>query len=649
MRLMTIAVWSFINIIFFGMCGYMYLVWSKYWISMPKEDLQQSIESQLMSFDGVTRSSDKHQQSLLLAKVRRSAVGHYRKNKVANKANNTGIADNKVIKKSHGSPRFPNIHSPVLEFDSGRYSCNDSTSIQCVGITSSFRELVEKEFHRVLMIWEAASAGEVLCALGRVRVRTVTRQDQPFARLGFSVPPAPLQPERAFNTCAVVSSSGALLGSGLGSFIGFSTSDLHLTNTTLQAIYCTSDKKKMPVDLNAVKNQFKQTWLTTILSLILFAGVTYFLLWAESHTIQSNLMLEELVSSAVSIDVHTGDEAARYEGRVVHIVGPLRILEPISEPDYNIQVQAVKLRKRVQMYQWIEETTEQENFLSEPAEESQKTYWYHKDWRDYVVDSNLFYIRPGHHNPTSMPLFSETHIAENVKIGWLFLGVDVKRKVNDYYEIWSDSRPERSDIKLHSGFYYHGESALQHEVGDLRIHFSYAGREDDIDGVLQSYSPGNFPGADPISLLRKGSFSLQQLHDLESRAANVNTWKYRILGFVQVFASAMTLHPDWITFSTVPVDIEQLATVYKDLGQPGPFVFIHSFGHVDSMGLYFMNGVSRVGEGGDCGLQAADVNDPVRAAQAPAAKVPSPLHRHPSLFLVFLYVAVTLSANTNLL
>ncbi|XP_073943461.1 transmembrane protein 43 homolog [Choristoneura fumiferana] len=311
----------------------------------------------------------------------------------------------------------------------------------------------------------------------------------------------------------------------------------------------------MPVDLNAVKNQFKQTWLTTILSLILFAGVTYFLLWAESHTIQSNLMLEELVSSAVSIDVHTGDEAARYEGRVVHIVGPLRILEPISEPDYNIQVQAVKLRKRVQMYQWIEETTEQENFLSEPAEESQKTYWYHKDWRDYVVDSNLFYIRPGHHNPTSMPLFSETHIAENVKIGWLFLGVDVKRKVNDYYEIWSDSRPERSDIKLHSGFYYHGESALQHEVGDLRIHFSYAGREDDIytavgiieDGVLQSYSPGNFPGADPISLLRKGSFSLQQLHDLESRAANVNTWKYRILGFVQVFASAMTLHPDWIT------------------------------------------------------------------------------------------------------
>lgn len=58
-----------------------------------------------------------------------------------------------------------------------------------------------------------------------------------------------------------------------------------------------------------------------------------------------------------------------------------------------------------------------------------------------------------------------------------------------------------------------------------------------------------------------------------------------------------------------------------------------------------MNGVSRVDEGGGCGLQAADVNDPRRSAQAPAAKAPSFLHRHPSLFPVFLYVAITHSAD----
>lgn len=73
-----------------------------------------------------------------------------------------------------------------------------------------------------------------------------------------------------------------------------------------------------------------------------------------------------------------------------------------------------------------------------------------------------------------------THIYLLYSLKNYISGLEVKRKVSDYYEIWSDSRPERTDIKLHSGFYYHGESALQHEVGDLRIHFSYAGREDDI-------------------------------------------------------------------------------------------------------------------------------------------------------------------------
>jgi hypothetical protein len=78
---------------------------------------------------------------------------------------------------------------------------------------------------------------------------------------------------------------------------------------------------------------------------------------------------------------------------------------------------------------------DQENFLTEPGDETQKTYWYHKDWRDYVVDSALFYIRPGHHNPTSMPMFSETHIAENVKIGWLYLGTVNTLLNTDYYSL----------------------------------------------------------------------------------------------------------------------------------------------------------------------------------------------------------------------
>ncbi|XP_026726043.1 beta-galactoside alpha-2,6-sialyltransferase 2 [Trichoplusia ni] len=261
MKAAAMSVWVFINLLFFGMCGYLYLIWSQYWMYIEKQRLFNKIPGgpQKTMASGLNYQSpyspDKYQSKIFnstlridsIRKNRRSAVGGLWSGGVSMQASNKTSGSNihpsnNIVRKSHGSPRFPNIHKPLLEFDSDKYFCDDFLSADCEERTAEFKELLLKEFHRVLMgeskVFRSgleahntydvrydssnrkeASKKEVMCSLKAVKVRTVRASDEPFARLGFKIPRLALHQGRHYNTCAVVTSAGALLGSRLGDFI----------------------------------------------------------------------------------------------------------------------------------------------------------------------------------------------------------------------------------------------------------------------------------------------------------------------------------------------------------------------------------------------------------------------------------------------
>lgn len=128
----------------------------------------------------------------------------------------------------------------------------------------------------------------------------------------------------------------------------------------------------------SVLEQFRESWLTAIIGSILFATGMCLLFWNEVRILENYVFIYggfivrrinfhcfqgRAVKVAYSLDEALRNVAVlsnpfkllpEFEGRLIYISGSLSISEPLTEPDYGIIVSSIKLKRRVQMYQWVE-------------------------------------------------------------------------------------------------------------------------------------------------------------------------------------------------------------------------------------------------------------------------------------------------------
>nr|CAH7714285.1 unnamed protein product [Callosobruchus chinensis] len=190
--------------------------------------------------------------------------------------------------------------------------------------------------------------------------------------------------------------------------------------------------------------------------------------------------------------------------------------------EYGIAVQAVKLKRRVQMYQWVEERNPRDDDLTSGGAISDD-YYYVTEWRDRLVDSTAFYVRHGHENPKQ-----------------------IKEKFDDWVEVTSDERPERHDVKLHMGIYYHCEDIWNPQVGDIRVQFYYAGAAGESVTIIARQDNGflipyETTRGHKIALLRYGNLNINQMFSAEHFDARIETWKLRGIGIFILYASCVCL------------------------------------------------------------------------------------------------------------
>ncbi|VEN60859.1 unnamed protein product [Callosobruchus maculatus] len=289
--------------------------------------------------------------------------------------------------------------------------------------------------------------------------------------------------------------------------------------------------------------EFQRSWLTSLIGLGLFLTGVWLLTWNEGRAVHHAHSLDETYNSAITLSPYEGLRP-EYDGRVVHISGPLEVDEPLTEMEYGIAVQAVKLKRRVQMYQWVEERNPRDD--DDLTGGTISDYYYVTEWRDRIVDSSAFYVRHGHENPKEIPLPTVTYIAPVVRVGALLIGRQIKEKFDDWVEVTSDERPERHDVKLHMGIYYHCDDIWNPQVGDIRVQFYYAGAAGESVTIIARQDNGflvpyETTRGHKIALLRYGNLNINQMFSAEHFDARIETWKLRGIGIFILYASCVCL------------------------------------------------------------------------------------------------------------
>ena len=153
------------------------------------------------------------------------------------------------------------------------------------------------------------------------------------------------------------------------------------------------------------------------------------------------------------------------EGKLTAASGKLDVTdETVSDSLFNVSVHTAKLMRTVEMYQWKEESKENNG---------NKTYSYKQVWSENPIDSSGFHTS-GHENPGALPFTSQTFLAEEARLGAFVLSGDQKAMLpgNAAVSDFSGTSAAEKGYTAAGEYLYSGASGSP-KIGDVRVSYTY--------------------------------------------------------------------------------------------------------------------------------------------------------------------------------
>lgn len=151
------------------------------------------------------------------------------------------------------------------------------------------------------------------------------------------------------------------------------------------------------------------------------------LFWNEGRTVKMQKTIDE--GRSVVVNITPENLSSENEDKLVHLQGDATTQDYLIDTDFNISYNAIKLKRIVEMYQWVE-IEEKETITRGDETETKITYRYEKQWSDKEINSSNFNTS-GYYNP-SFKYKSTDYQANNVRVGKFQLSNSLINKISNY-------------------------------------------------------------------------------------------------------------------------------------------------------------------------------------------------------------------------
>ncbi len=285
------------------------------------------------------------------------------------------------------------------------------------------------------------------------------------------------------------------------------------------------------------------TFAGVLFGILLIIGAFFLIFWNEGkalHTAQSLQQAQQVLITVPNAPINDQNNL-----RVIYFTGDATTEDVLEDPLFNISEKAIKLERKIEMYQWQENVETKKEKEMGGSEKEIKNYTYSKTWSSSLIDSSTFKEQTGHENPAELLIKPREKYATTVTVGDFHLPTELIKKIGGA-TVYDLSKTEMSELQTKvkkpitptdEGIYI-GENSQIPAVGDMKVSefiinipqtVSIIGQQ--TTDTVQAYVA---PAGESVLLLETGKSSPEVMIQNALDENQLMTWILRICSLVMM-------------------------------------------------------------------------------------------------------------------